>query len=485
MVHTRSPKTSIQPAAGLKPILQEKSRERRQTQKALSSVERHPARERNDLLPQLDIKYVPPDSLLPANRRVRRAAASQIARIKRSLKQFGICSPILIGRDGRIVHGHLVWEAACSLKLEAVPVIRIEHLDESERRALAVALNRIAETGEWDVEALRVEFAELIELDEDIIVATGFELAEVDALLLDDEPDELEAEALPPLPQSAVSHPGDIWVMGDHRLAHGDSRDPEIYPRLITGGENIRLVLTDVPFNVPVRGHCTGQAHHREFAMAHGELSREEFDTFNKDWMRLALATLIDGGLLATFIDWRSVELILSAGRELGLELLNIVIWAKSNGGMGSMWRSQHEMLPVLKKGTAPHINNVELGRWGRYRSNLWMCPGASSLGSDAREGLEVHPTVKPRELLEDALLDVTDRGDFVLDCFLGSGSLLLAAETTGRVCRAIEIDGRYCDVAIDRWQQMTGREATLQETGEAHAEVARRRSSSRGEGER
>jgi DNA modification methylase len=219
--------------------------------------------------------------------------------------------------------------------------------------------------------------------------------------------------------------------------------------------------------------------------MAHGELSREAFDAFNKDWMRLALATLVDGGLLATYIDWRSVDLILSAGRELGLELLNIVIWTKTNGGQGSLWRSQHEMLPVLKKGDAPHINNVELGRWGRYRSNLWTYAGASSLGSDAREGLAVHPTVKPRQMLEDALLDVTDRGDFVLDCFLGSGSLLLAAESTARICRAIEIDGRYCDVAIDRWQQMSGREATLQETGETHADVARRRSSSQGEGER
>jgi DNA modification methylase len=455
-------------------------------QKVLSSVERHPARERNDLLPQLDVKYVSPDSLLPANRRVRQAAASQIARVKRSLKQFGICSPILISRDDRIVHGHLVWEAARSLNLETVPVIRIEHLDETERRALAIALNRIAETGGWDVEALRVEFEELIELDEEIIVATGFELAEVDTFLLEDEPDGSESEALPPLPQSAVSQPGDIWEMGAHRLANGDCRDPEVYVRLITDGENIRFVLTDVPFNVPIRGHCTGQTHHREFAMAHGELSRDEFDAFNKDWMRLALSTLVDGGLLATFIDWRSVELILSAGRELDLELLNIVVWAKSNGGQGSLWRSQHELLPILKKGTAPHINNIELGRWGRYRSNLWMCAGASSLGSDAREGLAVHPTVKPRALLEDALLDVTDLGDFVLDCFLGSGSTLLAAESTARICRAIEIDGRYCDVAIDRWQQMTGREATLQETGETHAEVARRRSGdSRVEGER
>ncbi len=474
MANLRSPQNSVQRAAGIKSALQEKSRKRRQTQKSLTSCDRQPSG-RNDLLPTLRVEYLPIDTLRPADRRVRRAEASQIAKVELSLKQFGVCSPILIDSDGRIVHGHVVWEAARRLGLEKMPVVRIDHLNHAERRALTIALNRLGETGDWDVEALKVEFDELIELEMDVI-ATGFELAEVDALLLDDEPSEDEADAFPPLPQLATSQPSDVWILGDHRLVQGDARAREVYTRLVAEGESIRLALTDVPFNVPIRGHCTGQAHHREFEVAHGELSREEFDTFNKDWMRLASDVLVDGGLLATFIDWRSVDLILSAGRELGLDLLNIVVWAKSNAGQGSLWRSQHEMLPVFKKGGAPHINNIELGRWGRYRSNVWTYPGASTLGSDAREGLAVHPTVKPRALLEDALLDITDRGDVVLDCFLGSGSMLLAAEATGRICRAIEIDGRYCDVAITRWQQMTGREAILEETGETHAEVARRR---------
>jgi DNA modification methylase len=484
MADTRSTPPQVHSAAGLKSALQEKSRKRRQTQKTLATCEQHASPRRNDLLPTLRVDYLPVDALRPADRRVRKSTASQIARVELSLRQYGVCAPILVDGDGRIVHGHVVWEAARRLGLETIPVVRIGHLNHAERRALSIALNRLGETGEWDVEALKVEFEELIELDEEIIMATGFELAEIDTLLLDDEPDASEPQTLPLLPQSAVSQSGDIWILGEHRLGHGDCRNPNVYAHLLADGEDIRLVLTDVPFNVPVRGHCTGQAHHREFAMAHGELSREEFDAFNKTWMQLALATLVDGGLLATFIDWRSVELILAAGRELGLDLLNVVIWAKANAGQGSLWRSQHEMLPVFKKGSAPHVNRIELGRWGRYRSNVWTYPGASTLGSDAREGLAVHPTVKPRALLEDALLDVTDRGDIVLDCFVGAGSLLLAAEATGRICRAIEIDGRYCDVAIDRWQQMSGREATLQETGETHAEVARRRSSSQGEGE-
>lgn len=475
MASTRSNKTPVEPAAGLKPVLQEKSRKRRQAQKILTSCQQHASGQRNDLLPTLRVEYLPIDVLQPAGRRVRKSTAAQIAKVELSLRQFGICAPILIDNDSRIVHGHVVWEAARRLGLEKMPVVRIGHLNQTERRALSIALNRIGETGEWDIEALKVEFDELIELEVDVI-STGFDLAEVDALLLADDADESESDDLPLVPLSPVSQLGDLWLMDEHRLMHGDARDREVYARLVTEGQSVRLALTDVPFNVPIRGHCTGQAHLREFEVAHGELSREEFDTFNKDWMRLASTVLADGGLLATFIDWRSVDLILSAGRELNLDLLNIVVWAKSNAGQGSLWRSQHEMLPVFKKGGAPHINNIELGRWGRYRSNVWTYPGASTLGSDAREGLAVHPTVKPRAQLEDALLDVTDRGDVVLDCFLGSGSMLLAAEAAGRICRAIEIDGSYCDVAIARWQKMTGREAILEETGETHAEVARRR---------
>ena len=237
-----------------------------------------------------------------------------------------------------------------------------------------------------------------------------------------------------------------------------------------------RLVLTDTPFNVANVGHVTGNPDHREFAMAHGEMSREEFEAFNHAWMLPVMQYLVDGGLLATFIDWRSVDLIIAAGRALDLALLNLVVWEKSNGGQGSLWRSQHELLPVFKKGEAPHINNVELGRHGRWRSNVWCYPGGSSLGSDSRDGLDFHPTVKPRVLLEDAILDITNRDDIVIDCFAGSGSTLLAAESVGRRCRAVELDGPYCDVIIRRWRQMTGGEVILETTGETFDEVMAQR---------
>ena len=228
-----------------------------------------------------------------------------------------------------------------------------------------------------------------------------------------------------------------------------------------------RLVLTDEPYNVPIRGHVTGGPH-REFAMASGEMSASEFFAFNLAWMKAALDRLVDGGLFGAFIDWRGLPTVHAAATQLGLIPLNLVVWAKSNAGMGSLYRSQHELLPLFKKGDGAHLNNIELGRSGRWRSNLWVYPGASSLGSDARKGLQDHPTVKPTAMLADALLDVTARGDLVIDPFLGSGSTLIAAERTGRRCRGVEIDPLYVDVILRRFEAETGRAAILEATGES-----------------
>jgi DNA modification methylase len=473
---------SVKPSAGLMPHLKTKSRQRRERQRQLTDAGRHMAPPRNDLLPKLVVSYVPIDQILPAARRVRKQDATQTARVLSSINKFGICAPIVGDEAYRIVHGHVVYDAARAAGLQQAPVIVISHLTPSELRLLSIALNRLAETGRWDEDALRVEVEELLDLGEDVIT-TGFEPAEIDALLLDDEAEaEEELGEQCALQSVAVSQPGDLWLLGRHRLLQGDARDPEHYARLMAPGELARVVLTDMPYNVPNQGHVTSQARHREFAMAAGEMSREEFAAFSRDWMAASAGHVLDGGLLATFIDWRSVELVLACGRELDLDLLNIVVSANSNGGQGGFWRSQHELLPVFKKGSAAHVNNVELGRFGRWRSNLWTYAGASTLGSDAREGLAVHPTVKPRALLEDALLDVSHRDEVVLEPFAGSGSTLIAAESVGRVCRAIEIDGLYRDVVVRRWQTMTGEEAMLAETGETFTEIERRRASERGE---
>jgi DNA modification methylase len=235
------------------------------------------------------------------------------------------------------------------------------------------------------------------------------------------------------------------------------------------------LVMTDEPYNVKIAGHVTG-GDHREFAVASGETTDAEFLAFNEAWVAPVLPYLCDGGVCGSFIDWRGFPTVYSAATKLGLVPLNLIVWAKSNAGMGSLYRSQHELLPLFKKGTVPHVNNVELGKRGRWRSNVWTYPGASSLGSDARRGLKDHPTVKPSAMLEDALLDLTNRDDLIIDPFLGSGSTLIAAEATGRVCRGVELDPLYVDVIVRRYEGASSQAAVLVETRESFRELSARR---------
>ncbi len=446
-----------------------KNRRRRRALMARSVAERQSGPRRNDLSPQLHLVNWPIAKLQSARRKVRVDDAAQITRIRHAIEALGFCSPLLIKSDGEVIDGHQRLEAAKQLALAEVPCVEIDHLSAVEIRVLRIALNRLPERSEWDFTALTLEFRELLDLGAPVEVA-GFDPAELDTLLLDDDPPPHEEGPLEPDGDAAgIAQEGDLWRLGRHLLICGDARDREVYARLFADGRWVQLVLTDVPFNVPIVGHVTG-GRHREFAMASGEMSRDEFAAFNAAWIAACLHHLSNGGLLATFIDWRSVELVLAVGRGLGLSLLNLVVWAKENAGMGSTWRSQHELLPVFRHGDAAHRNNVELGRHGRHRSNLWTYPGASTMGSDARKGLKFHPTTKPVALLSDALLDVTDRGDVVLDPFLGSGSTLIAAEKTRRICRAIELDPLYVDVAIRRWRALTGEEPELLDATATHA---------------
>jgi DNA modification methylase len=283
------------------------------------------------------------------------------------------------------------------------------------------------------------ERRELILTDAPIEIA-GFSLDEIDQIVLgevdgavEEGPLASEAGAI------AVAHISDVFDLGPHRIVCGSATDPETLRPLMEGAELARLVLTDQPYNVAIAGHVT-RGGHREFAMASGEMSDAEFRAFNEAWMAAVLPCLCDGGVFGTFIDWRGCLTVNAAAIKPGLKPLNLIVWTKTNAGMGSLYRSQHELLPLLKKGSAPHVNNVELGKRGRWRSNVWAYPGASSLGSDARRGLQEHPTVKPTAMLEDALLDLTNRGDIVIDPFLGSGSTLIAAAKTGRICRALSL---------------------------------------------
>ena len=328
---------------------------------------------------------------------------------------------------------------------------------------------------------VRFELEELI-LDAGVpIELSGFSTVELDQVLLDDEVARVEVGPLAPgSKEPVVTKIGDIFSLGSHRIVCGDARDPNVLGRLMINDEVARVVLSDVPYNVPISGNAS-TIDRPEFPMASGEMTDREFLDFNIAWMSNSIRYLVDGGLFGSFIDWRGLHIIRSAAIELGLSLVNLIVWAKTNAGLGSFYRSQHELLPLFKKGSVPHVNNVKLGKDGRWRSNLWRYPGASTMGSDARRGLEDHPTVKPSMMIEDALLDMTNRGDIVLDPFLGSRSTLIAAESTGRVCRGSEIDPTFVDVILRRYENTAGNSSVLEMTGETFSQVAKKRTEERG----
>jgi DNA modification methylase len=431
---------------------------------------------RNDPMPAHELVYRNPTELHVPKRNVRKVKQSHVKEVMNSIQELGFRDPVVIDAANNILDGVVRIKAAIGLGLTSIPCFRTEVSKPVEGKLIRQTLNRMGEKGEWDTEELKVELEELI-LEEAPIHVIGFEVSEIDGLLAAEaaavEPGPIEREHGMP-----VSRLSDIFILGRHRVVCGDARESAVLSRLM-GRASARLVLTDEPFNVRVAGHVTKGAH-REFAMASGELSEDEFLAFNEDWLVTAMSHLMDGGLLTTAIDWRGLSYVTAAALSLNLEQINLIVWSKSNAGMGSLYRSQHELFPLFKKGTAAHLNNIALGEKGRWRSNVWIYPGASTIGSDSRKGLKSHPTVKPVALLADAMLDLTNRDDVVLDPFLGSGSTLIAAEQCGRVCYGVELDPLYVDVIVRRYQQVTGRPATLEASGETFDQLAERRAQER-----
>jgi DNA modification methylase len=455
--------------------LQRKGRRRRKVLSQLAKASAALRARRNDPLPQLELASIGLDDLnLPA-RKTRKSTPAHVREVMGSISELGFCDPVLVGKDNLVLNGEIRIEAAKLLGLATVPCIRIDHLTEVEQRTLRLAINRLSEKGEWDLTELKIEFEELILTDAPIEIS-GFSLAQIDQIVLGDEAEGIEQGPLAPEPDAVpVARLGDIFRLGEHRIMCGDATDPAVLARLMDGDSPARLVLTEEPYNVPIARNVTGGAH-REFVMASGEMSNAEFLAFNSAWMSAALPWLCGGGVFGTFIDWRGYPTVFAAASKLALTPVNLIVWAKTNAGMGSLYRSQHELLPLFKKGNTPHVNNIDLGRNGRWRSNVWNYPGASSFGSDARRGLEDHPTVKPMAMLVDALHDLTNRGDIVLDPFLGSGSTLMAAESTDRCCRGVELDPLYIDVILRRYENETGESAILEETGETFDELREKR---------
>jgi DNA modification methylase len=416
----------------------------------------------------LKIKYKDPSRLRLRVKNPRTHTAKQIKQIATSIKEFGFINPILTdGADG-IIAGHARAEAAKLIGMSDVPTVRVDHLTPAQIRAFVVADNRLAENAGWDRELLALELQELsIELTFDVTV-TGFETAEIDLLineLNEGAPD--EADEIPEINRSipAVSRPGDRWRIGDHFLLCGNALSKNSYRDLL-GAQKAQMVFTDPPYNVAITGNVSGlgKVKHGEFAMTSGEMCPHEYATFlAATFIRLGEFST-NGSIHFICIDWRHIRELLEAAAKPYSELKNLCVWAKTNAGMGSLYRSQHELIFVFKKGTAPHVNNVELGRFVRNRTNIWNYPGTNIVGKTRDAELATHPTVKPLALVADAILDCSKRGEIILDVFAGSGTTLIAAEKTGRRGFGIEIDAYYTDTIIRRFDEMYGLKAMHEE---------------------
>jgi DNA modification methylase len=424
---------------------------------------------------ELRIEHVAIERLKLDSRNPRIHSDRQIKQIARSIKAFGFNVPVLADQDGNILAGHGRIHAARDLGWSVIPVIRLEHLTPAQSRAFSIADNRLSETSTWDDWLLAEVLRDLasVELDFDL-EATGFTMGEIDLKIEGlsvttagnpDPADELPAD----FDEAPVSRPGDLWQLGRHRLLCGNALDRVSYERLMRGTA-ARLVFTDPPYNVPIDGHVSGKGRvrHREFLMASGQMTSTQFTRFLTTALELAIRHSAPGSLHYVCMDWRHQHELLAAALGIYAELKNLCVWVKDNAGMGSLYRSQHELIYVFKNGRTRHRNNVELGQHGRNRSNVWQYPSPNQFGRKGEEGnlAALHPTVKPVALIADAILDCSARGDLVLDPFLGSGSTLLAAERVGRICRGMELDPLYVDAAIRRWQHFTGGSAVHDATG-------------------
>jgi hypothetical protein len=433
-------------------------------------------------LGRLVILYVALSVLVLDPRNPRQHSARQIKQIARSIEAFGFVVPLLIDCHNRIVAGVGRYLAAQLLGMDVVPVIRLELLTDAQLKAFRIADNRLSETSSWDDRLLADALKELSELDLDFnIEATGFSMPEIDLKIEglnatgDDGPDPADQFPTPTSP-FAVSKAGDLWRLGRHALLCGNALLEESF-RALLGTKRAHVAFTDAPFNVPIQGNTSGhgRTQYREFSMAVGELDVVEFTSFLTRCCALMAKYSIDGSIHFHCMDWRHVAELLEAGRLAYTELKNFCVWDKGSGGLGSLYRSGHELVLVFKNGNAPHRNNMQLGRFGRNRTNVWHYPRVNSFGRQSEDGdlAALHPTLKPVAMVADAILDCSARGDIVLDPFLGSGTTLIAAERIGRSCYGMEIDPLYVDTIIRRWQAFTGDKAIHAVTGKSFDDLA------------
>jgi DNA methylase/ParB-like nuclease family protein len=418
------------------------------------------------------ILYRPIEGLKLDAKNPRVHSPKQVRQIARSIEAFGFNVPVLIDAHGKVIAGHGRILACQLLGWTDVPTICLEHLSEAQARAFMIADNRLTENSVWDDRLLAEQLKELSVLDLDFsIEATGFEMGEIDlrieGLTPESDASEDPADVLPVVKtERPLSQPGDLWLLGRHRVYCGSALDEAAYAALMQG-EQAAIVFTDPPYNVPIEGNVSGLGaiHHRDFAMACGEMDEAEFIAFLTRACSLLADHSADGSIHFVCMDWRHMGELLAAGRQAYTELKNLCVWTKNHTGMGSFYRSRHELVFVFKHGRGPHRNNVQLGQYGRDRTNVWAYPTPRT-PTDEGNLLALHPTVKPVGLVADAIMDCSARGDLVLDGFLGSGTTVIAAERIGRRCYGLELDPVYVDTIVRRWQTFAGESAKHASTG-------------------
>lgn len=439
---------------------------------------------------KLEIEHIDINHVVPHPNNPRVHPKKQIRQIAQSIEAFGFRMPVIIDQDSRLVCGHARVEASKLLKMTLIPAIRVTDLDDAKIRALMIADNRLTEISTWDDQLLGEHLKVLSDLDLNFdIECIGFDYGEIEQRILGIEDalagEEItEPDSADDLPDdqtiASVTQPGDLWILGDgdhaHRVLCADSTDPASYQRLL-GEQHAAMIFTDPPYNLPAKSIgqvCAGE--HGDFAMGSGEMSQAEFTIFLGSVMEQLCNVSIPGSIHYHFMDWRHAAEMLAAGNTHYTELKNLCIWVKDRPGMGTFYRSQHELIFVFKHGTDRHRNNFGLGEHGRTRSNVWSFPSIRTLnpeeGDPNSDALKLHPTIKPVRLIEEAILDCSRRGEIVLDPFLGSGSTLIACEKSKRVCAGVELSPRYVDVAITRWQQWTGMQATHEQTGKTYSQL-------------
>jgi len=423
-------------------------------------------------LNELIVTYRDIASLKPYARNSRLHTRAQVKLLASSMRTYGWTNPILIDEDDNVLAGHARLEAAIFLGMTQVPTIRLSHMTAAQKRAYIIADNRMNEiAGGWDRNILALEHQAIRLMDPEFdITSTGFSLDDVEIMIdgltiaSEDEP------GLPDREHAPIARVGDVWTLGHNRLCCGDALKSSTYEALM-GNDRAQIVIADAPYNVRINGNVSSSDKHSEFAMASGEMSKAEFAAF----LTTAFANLIafsrDGSIHFLFMDWRHRTEMDEATAQYA-EMKNLICWNKQSAGMGTFYRSKHELVWAMKNGSARHINNFGLGEKGRHRTNVWDYPGLAGWSAERADQLAMHPTVKPVAMIADALKGCSKKGGIVLDCFGGSGTTLIAAEQTGRHARLIELDPAYVDVTIRRWEADTARKAVLEHDDRSFTQI-------------